>query len=69
LQDFASLSDDLCIKVDSIKEIFRYLISDLEMSNFVQDQGKQRIARRRTDQYAAQVILRLDADIGQKGHF
>ena len=44
-------------------------ISDLEMSNFVQDQGKQRIARRRTDQYAAQVILQLDADIGQKGHF
>jgi hypothetical protein len=44
-------------------------ISDLKMSNFVQDQGKQRIARRRTDQYAAQVILQLDADIGQKGHF
>jgi hypothetical protein len=45
------------------------LISDLEMSNFVQDQGKQRIARRRTGQCAAQVILPLDADIGQKGRF
>jgi hypothetical protein len=44
-------------------------IFDLEMSNFVQDQGKPRIARRRTEQYAAQVILPLDADIGQKGHF
>ena len=43
-------------------------ISELEMSNFSQDQGKQRLARRRTDQYAAQAILKLDADIVEKGH-
>jgi len=42
-------------------------ISDLEMSNFSQDQGKQKIARRRTGKYAAQAILQLDAGIVEKG--
>jgi hypothetical protein len=38
------------------------------MSNFLQVQGNQVIARRRTVLYAAQTIPLIDAEIAEKGH-
>ena len=43
-------------------------VSNSEMSNFVQGQGNQGIARRRTFTYVAQEIPKIDVEIVAKGH-
>ena len=38
------------------------------MSNFLQGQGNQEIARRRAFRYVAQEIAQIDVEIAEKGH-